>query len=58
MAKKVKTPEEIDKRYRAFKRLCRMKNSYCDIPPVEIYGLDIKKKGELTKRDIINCLLL
>jgi len=56
MAKKVKTPEEIDRRYKAFMRLCRMNQTKCIIPPVEIYGLVIKKTGELTRDDIINCL--
>jgi len=48
MAKRVKTEQGIIMRYNAFMRLARMRNFYSEMPPIEIYGLDVKEKGAIT----------
>ena len=56
MATKVNTSYEIDRRYWAYKRLCRMRKIFIDVPPIEIYGLNIKGEGLITRQEIINFL--
>ena len=56
MPKRVKTKEEIINRYNAFYRLARMRKFYSEMPPIEIYGLDVKEKGAITFETLIKYL--
>ena len=56
MATNCKNKYEIRRRYWAYKRLCRMGESYCDVPPIEIYGLNTKLTGLFTLDDVCNLL--
>jgi hypothetical protein len=57
MATPCKNEYEIIRRRSAYIRLCDMKGLFKDMPPIQIYGIDVKgMSGAFTLDDLLNCI--